>query len=268
MSKTLNLKVRHYRALPTDNPGYEEELLALPVDKTAFVGLHCWNIGCPDGPPIDTGYAAGMGWPEATMESWRIMRDVIRPAMDLCREIGIPVYHVEPDEFYVHYPDVESRRTPESDEFARTLRRRSDRWNIQRAGEFERIEARSGSENAQGSPVHRMKRAEIVSPQGDEPIVFYTSKLDEYLQVRGVDTIIYTGFATDMCILTSEGGGRPMVTAGYRCILMRDGTCGVESPDTFKEKLATRYGIFRFETAVGDSTTWEDFQTAVQGARD
>ncbi len=94
-----------------------------------------------------------------------------------------------------------------------------------------------------------------------------TARLDEYLQARGVSTIIYTGFATDMCILTSEGGGRPMVTAGYRCILMRDATCGVESPDTFKEKLATRYGIFRFETAVGDSTTWADFQEAVAGSR-
>jgi nicotinamidase-related amidase len=267
VSKTLDLKVRHYRALPTDNPGYEEEILELPVEQTAFVGMHCWNIGCPDGPSIDVNFVAGMGWPEATMESWRIMRDIIRPGMDLCRGIGLPVCHVEPEEFDKHYPQVESRRTPENDKLAKTLRRRSDRWNIQRQGELERIDARSGSEMAKDSPTQRMKRAEFVSPQGDEPLVFYSTQLDEYLQQRGVTTIIYTGFATDMCILTSEGGGRPMVTAGYRCILMRDGTCGVESPDTFKEKLATRYGIFRFEVAVGYSTTWADFQGAVEGAR-
>ena len=183
MSKTLNLKVRHYRALPTDNPGYEEEVLSLPVEETAFVGLHCWNIGCPDGPAIDTNFAAGMGWPEATMESWRIMRDIIRPGMDLCREIGLPVCHVEPDDFDKHYPHVESRRTPENEALARTLRRRTDRWNIQRQGEFERIEARSGSENAENSPTHRMKRAELVSPQGDEPLVFYTNSMSTFRRV-------------------------------------------------------------------------------------
>ena len=98
---------------------------------------------------------------------------------------------------------------------------------------------------------------------GDEPLVFYTNQLDAYLQERGVETLIYTGFATDMCILNSEGGGRPMLRAGYRCILMRDGTVGVETPDTFPERLATRYGIHRFEIAVGYSTTWADFQAAV-----
>ena len=91
-------------------------------------------------------------------------------------------------------------------------------------------------------------------------------KLDEYLKENGIDTLIYTGFAADMCVLNSEGGGSAMLSRGYRCILMRDGTVGVERPDTFEEKLATRYGIHIFEWKLGYSTTYADFMSAAKVA--
>ena len=263
MSKTLKLKTRHYRALPIDKAGYAEDVFELPVERTALIGLHCWNVGLPDGPEIDVNYVTGMGWPQATEESWRVMREVIRPAMDIARRIGMPVCHVEPDDFDKHYPEVPSRRTPENQRRTASLQTQSDRWTIVRTGELQTIEKRSTGVDLAKSPAARMKRAKIVEPMGDEPLVFYTNQLDAYLQERGVETLIYTGFAADMCILNSEGGGRPMLRAGYRCILMRDGTVGVETPDTFPERLATRYGIHRFEIAVGYSTTWADFQAAV-----
>ena len=81
MSKTLKLKTRHYRALPIDKAGYAEDVFELPVERTALIGLHCWNVGLPDGPAIDVNYVTGMGWPQATEESWRVMTEVIRPAM-------------------------------------------------------------------------------------------------------------------------------------------------------------------------------------------
>ena len=266
MSKLFALKTRYYRALPADTAGHEEEVLRLSVGEVALAGVHCWNIGLPDGPPIDHNYVAGCGWPEAQAESGRIMVEVIRPTMDIARRVGMAVCHIEPDDFDKYYPGVPSRRSPKNDEMARLLRRRTDRWNVQRGTEAARISERSGNENAPDSPTQRMKRAEVVSPVGDEPLVFYTTQLDKYLQKRGVTTIIYTGFATDMCVLNSEGAGRMMVDAGYRCILMRDATIGVETPDTYPERLATRYGVHRFEIGVGNSTTFEDFKTAMESA--
>ena len=236
------------------------------MDEVALAGVHCWNIGLPDGPAIDPKYVAGCGWPEAQAESGRIMVEVIRPAMDIARQAGMAVCHIEPDDFDKYYPEVPTRRSAENDEAARSLRRRTDRWNVQRGTEAERIAARSGNENAPDSPTQRMKRAEVVSPVGDEPLVFYTTQLDDYLQQHAITTIIYTGFATDMCVLNSEGAGRMMVNAGYRCILMRDATIGVETPDSYPERLATRYGIHRFEIGVGSSTTFADFKTAVESA--
>ena len=55
-------------------PGYEEETLKLDADRAALVVLHCWNIGCPDGPDVDPNYCVGMGFPGTFSEAYRIMR--------------------------------------------------------------------------------------------------------------------------------------------------------------------------------------------------
>ena len=176
MSKTLKLKTRHYRALPIDQAGYAEDVFELPVERTALIGLHCWNVGLPDGPAIDVNYVTGMGWPQATEESWRLMTEVIRPAMDIARRIGMPVCHVEPDDFDKHYPQVPSRRTLENQRRAASLQTQSDRWTIVRTGELQTIEKRSTGVDLAKSPATRMKRAKIVEPMGDEPLVFYTNQ--------------------------------------------------------------------------------------------
>jgi nicotinamidase-related amidase len=112
-----------------------------------------------------------------------------------------------------------------------------------------------------------MKRCEVVAPVGDEPLVFYTDQLDDYLKARQIETLIYTGFATDMCVLGSEGGARAMLARGYRCILVRDGTVGVETPEGFPERLATRYGTHIFEWSLGYSTTFAEFMASVEGIK-
>ena len=249
-SPPLKLNARYYRALPVSSPGYEPVTFELPVEQTAFIGMHCWNIGCPDGPAVDPDYCVGMGWPQATAEAYRIMLEVIRPAMDACREIGLPVLHVETDWMDRHYPQIPSlRKEPASQPVGR---------------QKEMLDRAHGPDYLPHSPLAKMKRAEVVSPVGDEPMFFYTDALDDHLKSKGIDTLIYTGFAADMCVLGSQGGAQPMLARGYRCILMRDGTVGVESPDTFDERLATRYGTHIFEWKVGYSTTSEQFMEAIK----
>lgn len=250
MNKTLRLKTRYYRARPTDQSSYEEEVFRLRVDRTALIGMHCWNIGCPDGPPLDVNYCVGMGWPEAAAEAGRIMREVIRPAMDAARSIGMAVCHVESDWMDGQYPQIASRRQKGvSPKYPKHYQKILDRTH--------------GPEYLKRSPLAKMKRAAVVSPVGNEPLFFYTDSLVEYLKPRGIDTLIYTGFATDMCILGADGGARPMAARGYRCILMRDATVGVELPHTFPERLATRYGIQIFEWSLGYGTTMADFLAGV-----
>ena len=253
MRRMMHLKTRHYRALPVDAPGYEEETFELAVGQTALVGMHCWNIGCPDGTSADVNFCVGMGWPQATAEAARIMREVIRPAMDMARGIGMPVCHVESDWMDAQYAQVPSRR-------------RRDRESFPEGLQGEMLARAHGRDYLTNSPLARMRRAAVVSPVGDEPLVFYTDQLDEFLRERGIETLVYTGFATDMCVLEAEGGARAMLEKGYRCLLMRDATVGVETPESFEERLATRYGIHLFEWQVGYSTSFADFAYAMKEA--
>ncbi len=247
---TLQLAARYYRSVPTNRAGYEDVILSLPVDKTALIGLHCWNIGCPDGPATDDDYCVGMGWPQPTREAGRIMAEVIRPAMDLARSIGMAVCHVESDWLDRQYPHIESRR--------------SDAPASVHPVRQELFERAHGVDYMNRSPLAKMRRAEIVSPVGDEPLVFYSDVLDDYLRGRGVETLIYMGFAADMCLLGAEGGARPMLHRGYRCVVMRDATVGVESPDTFPQRLATSYGLHIFEWTLGHGCTFAQFAQAIK----
>ena len=47
------------------------------------------------------------------------------------------------------------------------------------------------------------------------------------LRFHGIENLIYSGFATDMCVLRAPGGVEPMAPYGYRIFLMRDATVGV-----------------------------------------
>ena len=142
---------------------------------------------------MDVDYCVGMGWPQSTEEAGRIMAEVIRPAMDEARSIGMAVCHVESEWMDHQYPPhrVAGARTGRG-LYTRTSRRCSN--------------GLTGVDYMRRSPLAKMRRAEVVSPQGDEPLVFYTDVLDEYLRGRGVETLIYMGFAADMCLLGAEGG--------------------------------------------------------------
>ena len=130
-------------------------------------------------------------------------------------------------------------------------------------------DARTGSRRRlhERSPLAQMRRAEVVSPLGDEPLVFYTDVLDEYLRSRGVETLIYMGFAADMCLLGAEGGARAMLARGYRCVVMRDATVGVETPESFPRRLSTNYALHIFEWSLGFGCTSAQFREAVDRVR-
>jgi nicotinamidase-related amidase len=109
---------------------------------------------------------------------------------------------------------------------------------------------------------------EVVAPEPDEPIVHQTDQFDEVLRERGIVNLVYAGFATDMCILRAPGGMGPMFGLGYRVILIRDATIGVEPPDLFEERVATRWGIRFHESHWGDTITTDDFIDACETAQE
>jgi nicotinamidase-related amidase len=249
----LRLKGRYYRTIPITDPGYQEEDLQLEAGETALVAMHCWNIGFEGGPPIDPDYWVGMGFPVAHEEAGRIIIDLIRPAMDAAREAGVLVCHVESE-------TIRKNREAGFQESSRSEDREPKIWR-------EKIAWRShGVDYPSRSPLSRMDRVKLVQPLEGEPFVCTTGELQEILVERGIRNLIYSGFATDMCVLRAPGGVEPMAARDYRMFLLRDATVGVECPDTFDERLATRWAIRYFETHFGDTMTTRDFINACKSS--
>ena len=247
----LRLKGRYYRTIPITAPGYEEEILELDADKTAIVSLHCWNVGCSEN-PLDINYCVDMGFPQTTEEAHRIERDFIRPALDAARRAGILVCHVQAESIAKKYPQhleeaeetSQSSSTPEPPIY----------------GYREQILFRNhGDDYPTKSPLRDMDFPRVVAPLPGEPVVYTTKQFDHVLRKRGIVNLIYAGFATDMCILNAAGGIGPMFGLGYRALLIREATLGVEMPDWYEEKIAIRWAIRFIETHYGDTIGFADF---------
>jgi nicotinamidase-related amidase len=251
---TLNLVGRYYRPIPLDAAGYETEALELDPRKTALLAMHCWNIGCPDGPPIDRNFFVGMGSLESAREAGRIMQECIRPAMDAARQAGVLVCHVESEWIARHHPEAQTGAEAAGAE---------DSGPPVVPGWRKKMEARfHGTDHLTRSPLAKMDRARITFPLPGEPFVYQTGQLDRMLRQRGIESLVYAGFATDMCVLRAPGGIEPMAPREYRLFLLRDATIGVECSDTFAERIATRWAIRYFETHFGDTILTNDFIAA------
>jgi nicotinamidase-related amidase len=253
----LLLRGRYYKTIPMDQARYETETLELDPGRTALVAMHCWNIGCPDGPPVDMSYFVGMGFPQTTAEAARIMRQAIAPAMDAARRAGVAVCHIESELITAKHPEAQQDIDPPV--------RISGGYSAGPAvpGWRDRMAERfHGREYMSRSPLARMDRAEAVAPLPGEIYAFQTGQFDRALRRRGIENLIYCGFCTDMCVLRAPGGIEPMAGLGYRLFLMRDATLGCELPDTFDERIATRWAIAYFETHFGDTVLLADFLEA------
>lgn len=256
----LRLTGRYYRPIPLDAPGYETEPLALDPRATALVAMHCWNIGCDEGPAVDNAYFVGMGSLESHREAGRIMRACIRPAIDAARQARVLVCHVECEEIARRHPEAQRGLAPRTSP-VNDLPRVVPGWRQQMEDRFH------GKDYRERSPIAGMDRAAIVAAKPGEPFVQQTDQMDQVLREHGIENLIYTGFAADMCVLRAPGGIEPMAPRGYRIYLVRDATIGVECADTFAERVATRWAIRYFETHFGDTIRVQDFLAACHDCR-
>lgn len=254
----LSLNGRYYRMRPITSPGYETEQLELDLEKTALVLMHIWNIGMEDGPKIDPAYAVGMGFPENFAEAERITREVIVPVMEKARQCGMPVASVTNTSVALR---DERARADEDGGYGdeESFLPAAGVTNPPARGWAGHIIHRAHGDFLHNPPYSEMKQAKITEPKQGEIYVHQSNQFDRALRKRGIENLIYTGFAADMCILHAAGGAEAMFDRGYRVFLMRDATLGIEYPDTFDQRLATFWAVRFFEAHFGDTITSEEF---------
>jgi len=105
-------------------------------------------------------------------------------------------------------------------------------------------------------------------PLDGETLVVTTEQWDDWLRGRGIDTLIYVGFCTNLCILDAPGGMRLMCALGYRCVILREATLAVEFPETLEQRLQTEASLRHIEAWVGYTASSRDFLRACEGVRE
>ena len=257
----LTLSTRYFRTRPIDRQGYEAITLRLDPKKTAIVALHLWDIGAEGGPAVDKNYFVGMGIEATTREADRIVREVIKPSIDAARRAGMLVCHVTHEWIGRRDPRAQRFAAAEKRETSITISPGGERRGYEAVpGWRKRIEERAyGEDFLKKSPLARMNESRSIDILPGEPYVYQTDELRRILKERGIENIVYTGFATDMCVLRADGGIEPMAAESYRVFLMRDATIGVEFQDTFNERRSTEYAIRYFEVHFGNTLLSSDF---------
>jgi nicotinamidase-related amidase len=254
------LPIRFYCAVPSANPsGLVTEDLPLDLARTAFVSLHCWNVGCPGGPPVPADFWVDMGSPENHEAGWRIINAEIVPALTAARRIGMPVVHVQPESIGARYPHLQPPMPERLASPAPGLGPISDH--------MARRASRVHGEGYMGWPSWKdLDFAGPVRPLDTETVIVDTEQWDIWLRERGIDTLIYTGFCTNLCILDAPGGMRLMAPLGYRCVILREATLAVEFPETLADRLQTNAALRHIEAWTGYTASARDFLRACEGA--
>lgn len=258
--RVMHLPVRSYIGAPSDRmPGLTADVLAAPLRQTAFIELHCWNVGFPDGPAYPNEYFVDMGSPACTTLGEQIVVERIKPALEAARAADMAVFHVQPENIARKHPQSQYLLEPRL------------------PGPAMPPAAIPGYGQARADRVHgpgyrdwegwdTMDIPRVVYPLPDDGVIITGAQFDRILRERGITNLIYTGFATNMCILDSAAAMKEMQRYGYRCILLRDCTLAVEFPDTFDDLLNTRVAVRYIETWVGATATLDDFLTAARTA--
>jgi nicotinamidase-related amidase len=256
----ITLPVRFYRAVPTSRPeGLLEEEWTLEAARTAFIELHCWNVGCEGGVPVPEDFWVFMGAPQNHDVMRRVVAHEIAPAMQAARRIGMPIVHVQPESVGRRYFHLQPPPGPPSQPAAQPHPPISD--HAARRAERVHGEGYMKWEGWDGLDV-----ADAVKPRNGDILVVTTEQLDAWLRTKGITTLLYTGFATNLCILDSPAAMKAMAGLGYRCIILREGTLAVEFPDSLADRLHTQVALRYIEAWVGYSASLLGFVKACKVA--
>ena len=101
-------------------------------------------------------------------------------------------------------------------------------------------------------------------PIGDEGVAENTEQLLALCRERGINHLIYTGFAIDACLLMSPGGMLDMSRNGVMCSAVRQAVTAVENKETARAETGKEIGLWRVAVNFGFVFDVEDLIRALQ----
>jgi len=247
------------RAVPAEGyGGWQRVEVELAPTRTALVVMHAWDANAPGEFP---------GWDRAVeyrARARRILADVFPPLLAAVRASPLPVFHVVGGGDYYREspgyrravalagPQPDPRPVP-SDPTWQTLQA------LRRARSF------PGEHNAAdvAAGFARLDFAPTARPLGDEGVAENSAQLAALCRERGVNHLVYVGFALNWCLLMSPGGMVDMARLGCLCSTLEEAVTAVENRETAATEREKQQALWRVALEFGFVFSLSDFLAAL-----
>jgi hypothetical protein len=267
----IRVKTSYYKQFDADftlgvpGEGYEgwrKEQMELDLSRTAIVVLHAWDFGSREQFP---------GWHRAVEfipRAEAICQKELPFLLGLCRDNGVTVFHVvEPvGDYYKEYPGYQHavRLAGDSSPEKEQIVADESYADLQA---FRKANAFPGTHNLADieAGFSRLDIPEPVRPIGDEGVAATTEQLFALCKERGINHLIYTGFALNACILLNPGGMADMRRHGLICSVIPEAATAVENKETARREDAKSLSLWKVSLFFGFVYELEDLASALSG---
>jgi nicotinamidase-related amidase len=234
--------------------GWKQADIELSPEHTAVVVMHAWDCGPMEQWP---------GWRrcvEYHPRALKILAEVFPPLLGAVRAAKLPLFHVVGGrDYYSHLPGYQATRklAGPSPEYAQIVKDRV--YEAQEA--FRRAKAFVGERNWADVDAgwKFLDFAPEARPVGDEPIAEDGHQLAAVCRARGINHLVYVGFAINWCLLMSPGGMVDLGRYGVMCSTIREAVTAVENAETARTEREKQQALWRVAINSGFVFGLEDF---------
>lgn len=241
--------------------GWQKETLNFSREHTAVVVMHAWAAG--------QRYEDFPGWWRAVPYIPRanaILRDVFPPLLTTVRESGLPLFHVVGGgNYYKERPGYKHTLSlgPASPQATEKVARDPIRDQLDA---FRSAHVFVGTHNAEDTDrgFARLDFAPEARPLDSEGIAENGEQLFALCKGKGINHLVYCGFAINWCLLLSPGGMADMQRFGVMCSALRQATVAVENKETARNQMCKEVALWRVALAYGFVFDVDDFVVALR----
>lgn len=240
--------------------GWTKARLEIAPGHTAVVSMHAWDSGTFEEFP---------GW-------WRvvpyipranaILRDVYPKLLVAVRASQLPLFHVVGGgDYYKDLPGYKHACELAGPAPAGVEQVASDPIRDKLAA----FKHAHGYPTARNVPdiergFARIDFPEPARPQGEEGVAENGHQLAALCRERGINHLIYCGFAINWCLLLSPGGMAEMQKYGLMCSALRQATTAVENKESAPNQWCKELALWRVALAFGFVFDVDDFTAAIR----
>ncbi len=260
----MKLDARIYRQFDADPTrdipagaygGWKRLPIEIAPQHTALVVMHAWDCGGPGEFP---------GWERAVeyiSRAREILRTVFPRLLSAVRRSPLPVFHVAGGGVYHRTRSgfMAARELAGASPVEARVAGADPVWKKLQAVRASSVFPGDLNQPDVARGLARLDFAPESAPVDDEPIVEDSHQLAAVCRARGINHLVYTGFAINWCLLMSPGGMSEMARRGAICSTIAEAITAVENRETARDEREKAQALWRVAVAFGFVFELEDF---------